>query len=46
MLDSLEQTIQTLLQRAGTLVTEPNGSAENYLQGDQDSATGYSSLMT
>lgn len=45
VMESAAQTISALAQRAGALITGLNNSADNYLQGDQDSATSYQSLM-
>ena len=46
VMETAAQTISSLVQRAGVLITGLNNSADNYLQGDQDGASSYSSLMT
>lgn len=44
-LATLAQTIQSLSQRAGTVITGLGNSAENYLSGDQSTAASYQSLL-
>ena len=46
IMETAAQTISSLAQRAGSLITGLNNSADNYIQGDQDAATSYQSLMT
>ncbi len=46
VMETAAQTISSLVERAGVLITGLNNSADNYIQGDRDSATSYSSLMT
>ncbi|HEY4021948.1 MAG TPA: hypothetical protein VGM75_24905 [Pseudonocardiaceae bacterium] len=46
VMETAAQTIQSLAQRAGSLITGLNNSADNYIQGDQDGATSYQSLTT
>lgn len=44
-LATLAQTIQSLSQRASTVITGLGNSAENYLTGDQSTAASYQSLL-
>ena len=46
VMETAAQTIQSLAQRAGALITGLNNSADNYIQGDQSTSSSYQSLMT